>query len=355
MSKEYTALVAEIEEAISLALPEDVSAAWIERIAGKLSTTPSADSMTALVQPAHDLLRRGGKRWRPAVCLISADLAAEGSGRRDEAARVRSRALPLAVMVELAHNGSLIVDDIEDGAEWRRGALSVHILYGEDTAINSANFLYFLPTFLIDRSPFSAEEKAAFYRMYTEDMRRLHLGQGMDIRWHRDHGCRPGREEYLQMCRLKTGSLARLAARAGLLVGGGDPADAEELGRIFEDAGTAFQILDDVGNLNAGIPGKHRGDDIVEGKKSLPVILAGQGDATLYDRLASCFQRAREEGPASPAVDEAIELLRRTGSIDESQAIASSMLDNATKRILTRYEDSRPRALLLEVLGGFAS
>ncbi len=355
MSKEYTAVVAEVEEAISLALPEDVNASWLRQIAGALETTPSADSIGALVQPARDLLRRGGKRWRPAVCLISCDLAAQSSRGRDDAASVRSRALPLAVMVELAHNGSLIVDDIEDGAEWRRGALSVHILYGEDTAINSANFLYFLPTYLIDRSQFSVEEKNVFYRMYMEDMRRLHLGQGMDIRWHRDHGCRPGRDEYLQMCRLKTGSLARLAARVGLLAGGGDAACSEELGRIFEDAGAAFQILDDVGNLSAGIPGKHRGDDIVEGKKSLPVILAGERDATLYDLLARCFERAREEGPTSPAVDDAIELLRRSGAIDESQQIASSMLQNAAQSIRSRYEDSPPRALLLEILSGFTS
>jgi len=344
LSQQYSARLAEIEELLLAAVPDRVDPLWIGQACGHLGVTPDADSFAAILQPARDLLLRGGKRWRPLLCLAACELSGGGA-----------RALPLAVLVELAHNGSLIVDDIEDHAEWRRGAASIHVLYGEDTAINSANFLYFLPTLLIESAQFRPEEKAVFYRMYMEDMRRLHVGQGLDIRWHRDHTVRPHRDEYLQMCRLKTGSLARLAARMGHVAGGGDPQRAEQLGAIFEDAGVAFQILDDVRNLTSGNPGKHRGDDIVEGKKSLPVILSGDIDPKLSEQLAACFDRAHAEGPSSPSVEEAIGLMDACGSIAKSSTIASSMLDRATEQVTAMFEESESRSLLIDMLGGFTA
>ena len=92
-------------------------------------------------------------------------------------------ALPLAPVVEFPHNGSLIVDDIEDSSDLRRGEPAVHKIYGEDMSINTGNLLYFLPTFLIDESDFSDELKLRLYRYYTVNLRRLHFGQGLDIQW----------------------------------------------------------------------------------------------------------------------------------------------------------------------------
>ncbi len=98
--------------------------------------------------PSIDLVLRGGKRWRPMMMLLFCELE---SGGQD--------VLPLTPLVELPHNGSLMIDDIEDGADLRRGKEAVHITYGIDMAINSGNFLYFLPSYLIDKSDFSDSKK----------------------------------------------------------------------------------------------------------------------------------------------------------------------------------------------------
>ena len=88
---------------------------------------------------------------------------------------------------------------------------------------------------------------------------------------------------------LKTGSLSRLAAQIGFAVGGTDPNTCLMLGELFEDVGVAFQIIDDVTNLTTGNPGKNRGDDIVEGKKSLPVIFHAMADPDSIPELAKIF------------------------------------------------------------------
>ncbi len=335
-----------IEEELKTALPSRLDAAWIERALGPGGLGEEAarvplEAWQRILDPARELIERGGKRWRPMVMLLSCELVGGGE-----------RALPLAPLVELAHNGSLIVDDIEDKADWRRGGPSVHVRHGEDTAINSGSLLYFLPALLIDRSPFSAEEKATFHRYYGEDMRRLHFGQGLDIQWHRDHLYRPSRSEYLAMCRLKTGSLVRLAARIGVVAGGGTPEIATGLGELCERMGVAFQILDDVRNLTSGNPGKKRGDDIVEGKKSLPVIIHLEGGAEGASRLIACFESARAEGVDSPSVERAIELLRGSGSIEGARETAERMLAEATDAIKLRFAESEARSLLLGLFGG---
>lgn len=344
MSDKYTSRVRKIEEAIERTLPEKVTAEWIEAVAGDLLKGVPPASVDEIMRPVRELLVRGGKRWRPLVCLLSCEM--EGGG---------DRALPLCVVVELAHNGTLVVDDIEDGSEWRRGGSTVHLIFGEDVAINAGNLLYFLPTYLIDAGSFTAQEKAELYRMLNEDMRRLHFGQGLDIKWHGEHAHRPSRAEYLQMCRLKTGSLARMAARMGVLVGGGDSARADHFGRLWEEIGVAFQILDDVKNLTTGIPGKHRGDDIVEGKKSLPVIIASETSNAVSERLNRCFQAAREEGPSSAAVEEAISVMESCGSIGEAQSSATSMIERAKDEIAASCPEGQATTLLLGLLEGFSS
>lgn len=342
-SDKYTSRARKIEEAIASTLPEKVDVQWMKSVAGDLLEGVREETIDLIMRPVRELLTRGGKRWRPLVCLLSCELYGGGD-----------RALPLAVVVELAHNGTLVVDDIEDRSEWRRGASSVHLLFGEDVAINAGNMLYFLATYLIDSGPYTDGEKAELYRMYTEDMRRLHFGQGLDIQWHGEHAHRPSRGEYLQMCRLKTGSLARMAARMGVTVGGGGSDRADRSGRVWEEIGVAFQILDDVRNLTTGIPGKHRGDDIVEGKKSLPVIIASEQGQELSDRLNDCFLRAKEGGASSSAVEEAISLMESCGSIREAELEATTMINRSRSEIFGHCPAGEAKELLLDLLARFA-
>jgi octaprenyl-diphosphate synthase len=318
MQSEYTRLLSLIEGEIAALLPADPPAAWFGRFFGDLPVLPGPEIRACLNAPAIELVRRGGKRWRPLLLV----LAARAFGRADGA-------LGLAPLVEIAHNGTLIVDDIEDGSVKRRGGPAIHLMFGVDAAVNAGNLLYFLPLALIDSFDAPAAVRLALHSRFAFHMRRLHLGQAMDIEWHRRDDFVPAEDQYLAMCALKTGVLARASAEFGALAAGASLDAASALGRLFESAGIAFQILDDAKNLRAGLPGKHRGDDIVEGKKSLPVILACGREARLRVELARCFAAAKRKGIEAPEVEEAIGILERTGAVEASLEKARSLLASA--------------------------
>ena len=218
--------------------------------------------LTAAYLPAETLLAGGGKRWRPLLAVYCCGLC----GKEPDETVLR-----LAVLPEAVHNGTLIIDDIEDGAVLRRGAPCAHIRFGTDAAVNSGNLLYFLPTVLIDTAGLSDSQKLGLYQIYSLYMRRVHFGQALDIEWHKTDKI-PSEEAYFQMCRLKTGSLAAMAAQTGVFLGGGTEKQRQAAAVIAENIGVFFQIIDDVINLRTGNKGKNRGDDIVERKKSLPVL-----------------------------------------------------------------------------------
>jgi octaprenyl-diphosphate synthase len=318
MDPQYTRRLEKIEAALSEWLPEDPGPDWAGRVFPGLGTSLGPEAPRALILPGRDLVNRGGKRWRPLLMT----LVCESLGGGDAA-------LPLTPLVEFCHNASLIHDDIEDNSDQRRGKPAAHLLYGTDTAINSGCFLYFLPLACLEAWEAPAAWKNRVYRVWGEYMRRLHLGQSMDIAWHRDRASLPDLGAYDRMCRLKTGCLARLAAALGAHAaeaaggregpGEGPEAPAEILGEAAEKLGAGFQILDDVKNLTTGIPGKKRGDDVVEGKKSLPVLLYLHRRPERRDFAARCFAAARAGGTGAPEVEEFIGELEWAGVLREAE------------------------------------
>jgi octaprenyl-diphosphate synthase len=144
----------------------------------------------------------------------------------------------------------------------------------------------------------------------------------MDIAWHRDFASLPSLEDYDRMCRLKTGCLARLAAVLGAYCGcsgAGVEAAAQRYGEAAESLGVGFQILDDVKNLTTGIPGKKRGDDVVEGKKSLPVLLYLHRRPEKREFVVRCFTAARSAGTGAPQIEEFIGALADAGVLEEAR------------------------------------
>jgi octaprenyl-diphosphate synthase len=314
---------------------------WLENFVTTGAAVP-ADLANALIAPAGDMLARGGKRWRPLLMTLLCE--ALGGGEN---------ALPLTPLVELPHNASLIHDDIEDNSDERRGKPAVHLIYGTDTAINSGSFLYFLPLSCIDRWDAPAGRKYTVYRLWAEHLRRLHLGQAMDIAWHRDFSAIPARADYELMCRLKTGALARLAALLGAYAAGlkMSPAGrAAELGNAAELLGVGFQILDDVKNLETGNPGKKRGDDIVEGKKSLPVLLFLEKYPEKAPFVERCFKAARSEGAGAVEVEELIAVFEKAGVLEESKNSGEAML--AQSRQTLAVGEGEARRLLEGLVSG---
>jgi octaprenyl-diphosphate synthase len=322
---QYTLRLEKIEAVLKSYLPEQPDTAWINRHFSGLDGAVSPELARALTLPGWDLLSRGGKRWRPLLLT----LICEGLGGGDAG-------LSLAPLVEFPHNASLIHDDIEDNSDERRGKPAVHLLYGTDTAINGGCFLYFLPLCCVaswDRPP---DLKNTVYALWGDYMRRLHLGQAMDIHWHRDFSSLPDLDEYDRMCRLKTGCLARFAALLGVWAAAGSAGFpgapetlAESLGKGAENLGVGFQILDDVKNLTTGILGKKRGDDIVEGKKSLPVLLYLHRNKNERESVARCFSAARAGGTAVPEVEELISRLEGAGVLEEARERGLALIREA--------------------------
>jgi octaprenyl-diphosphate synthase len=329
MNSEYTQRLAKIEAVLSACLPENPDATWVDHTFPGLPLPVPRALAKSLTLPGHDLVSRGGKRWRPLLTLLICESLGGGDA-----------ALALVPLVELPHNASLIHDDIEDNSGERRGKAAAHILYGTDTAINSGCFLYFLPLDCIEAWKAPPELKNRVYRLWGEHMRRLHMGQAMDIAWHRSEASLPSLSEYDLMCRLKTGCLARLAAILGVYAAAAAaaiaPGDidrwAEPLGDAAEKLGVGFQILDDVKNLTTGNPGKKRGDDVVEGKKSLPALLYlhsrnyNRNAAALVNR---CFAAARAGGVGVPEVEEFIIALEGSGALEEAKRQGLALIGEA--------------------------
>jgi octaprenyl-diphosphate synthase len=305
------------------------SDAILEHIAPILSAAlTSGDPGDDLVTPCRDLLGRGGKRWRPLLLVHCAQLAISpddviGSGG------VLDTACALTPLVEFAHTASLIHDDIEDASDTRRGAPAIHITYGVDRALNAASWLYFQGLSCLD-SLADSTVKLRLYALYAAELRRLHHGQSLDIAWHTTTAFFPSIDDYFTMVTQKTGTLASLAAQVGLIVGGAPEVVVEKAGAHAAKIGVAFQILDDITNLTSGNPGKKRGDDIVEGKKSYPVLLhlqSHQGDA---EKIAGHFAEARIDGIDSPAVAACINMLEASGALEKADADARSALSANT-------------------------
>jgi len=335
-----------VEEEIFKVFPEKADLQWIQVLSGQTNPRGKVEEYDAFCKPARDLIMRGGKRWRPVMMLLSCEL----TGGND-------KALSFVPLVEFPHNGSLIIDDIEDNSLWRRGKEAIHILYGQDLSVNAGNLLYFMPTTIIDKADIPDALKLKLYRFYSENLRRLHLGQGFDILWHRNKETVPSPEDYEQMCRYKTGSLARMAAEIGAAVGGGSEKEIGILGSVCEDMGVGFQIMDDVINLTVGNPGKGRGDDIVEGKKSLPVIYHLQEHPEDSTVLAELFERAGRKGfdNAHDEISEAAALLERSGCILRARKRGETLLNAASKRISQNFENSEASEIMTGMIQKFYS
>lgn len=315
-------------------LPEKITRAWLRKNLG----TDSYDARAAssfLAKPAWDMLGRGGKRWRPLLMLLSCG-AVGGNPKKIER---------YAVIPELIHNGTLIADDIEDGSETRRGKPSIHLAYGLDVAVNLSSALYYLPMLMLRDSSLKKDVKLKIHEMISHEMLKLHFGQGTDIIWHRESP-RIAENQYFSMCANKTGALARLAAKMGAALGGGSNAQIRGLGSFAEKIGVAFQIQDDVLNLSGSI-GKVKGEDVTEGKMSLPVIrtleTAGKKDADELLRILQSHSSDRKD------VLRATRIIRRHGGIEYSKEVSVKIVEKAWREASPLIARSRHGEMLREL------
>jgi len=282
----------------------------------------------AVAEPIWDFLDRGGKRWRPSLFL----LVVEALGKDPKGL------LDFAIIPEVVHNGTIMIDDVEDNSEFRRGKPCTHRLFGLDVAVNAGNAMYYLPllSLIKNRDKLSADKLSKIYEIYVQEMIHISFGQAVDIAWHKgladaDKITEP---QYMQMCAYKTGTLARMAAKIAAVLCDASEDTVERLGRFAEAIGVAFQIQDDILDLSSSRFAKRkggRGQDITEGKRSLIVIQALQ-KATQRDRkrlieilnMHTTNQRLRNE---------AIQILKKHDSIGYAKETARKMVAESWEEV----------------------
>lgn len=270
-----------------------------------------------IAAPSNDMMNRTAKLWRGALCFA----VAEGLGGTAE------EMLPLAVSLEVLHGASLVIDDVEDRSQMRRGKPCIHLLHGEPTAISVGNYMFFLPLTVISNSSFSDEIKLKLLGAATQEIVKLTVGQGLDIRWATKQ-ITPSIEDYLFMIECKTSVIVRLAVKLASIAHNADHTVSDQLVCYAENLGAAFQIKDDLLNLESEEYAKGRsylGEDITEGKRSAIIIRAVK-QSSQSSRLIEILNMKTSD---LSLVNEALQIIKTTDALSWSNELAEKHICRA--------------------------
>ena len=289
-------------------------------------------SKVALVdQIGRYIVEAGGKRVRPRLLLLFADaLGHEGPAQHE-----------LAATVEFIHTATLLHDDVVDESSLRRGRPTANALFGNAASVLVGDFLY----------------SRAFQMMVSvNEMRVLDvvadatnvIAEGEVLQLMNMHDPDLAVEDYLQVIRFKTAKLFEASARLGAILGKADAATEEACADFGRRLGTAFQLVDDLLDYEGRSEelGKNVGDDIREGKATLPILLA----------MARCSPEEREmlrEAIRTGEVErlnQIIGVVRRTGAIEATRDAAEDEITRARAN-LDVLPAGRARDALLELCG----
>ena len=243
-----------------------------------------------------------------------------------------------AIIPEVIHNGTLMVDDIEDASEFRRGKPCTYKIYGLDIAVNAGNAMYYLPLLPLikNKEKISKEKLCKVYEIYVQEMISLSLGQAMDIAWNKGIANADKLEErdYLQMCAYKTGTLARMSAKIAAVLADANEELTDKLGHFAESIGIAFQMQDDILDLTGEEFAEKkggRGQDITEGKRSLIVIHTLKvANAKDRNRLIEILNMHTSDQKLK---DEAIKIMEKYGSINYAKDFARKIVKESWKEV----------------------
>ena len=285
-------------------------------------------------QVAEYIIGGGGKRLRPALTLLAAGAAGvppagEGGGPQHE----------LAAVVEFIHTATLLHDDVVDDSALRRGRETANAAFGNAAAVLVGDFLY----------------SRAFQMMLTAGSMRVMevlaeatntIAEGEVLQLMNCHDPGVGEDRYLEVIRRKTAKLFEAAARLGAVLATSPSPVEEGLAEYGMRLGTAFQLIDDVLDYSgdAATIGKSLGDDLAEGKPTLPLIRAM---AVGTPAQAEAVRHAIVEGGRD---DFAVVLaaVQATGSLDYAREVAEAE-SRAAAAALAPLPDSAHKQSLLEL------
>ena len=265
-------------------------------------------------QIAEYIINSGGKRLRPALVLMSAGANGYHGTHHHE----------LAAVVEFIHTATLLHDDVVDESELRRGNKTANALFGNAASVLVGDFLY----------------SRAFQMMVgVNDMRVMQvladatnvIAEGEVLQLLNCHNADVDIDGYLQVIRYKTAKLFEAATRLGAILGGADSALEDDFAAFGMHLGTAFQIIDDVLDYSSeeASTGKHLGDDLAEGKPTLPLIFAMQeGTPAQAQRVRTAIETGGRDD-----FQVILEIIRETGALDRSREYARNEAELAVKKL----------------------
>jgi octaprenyl-diphosphate synthase len=287
-------------------------------------------SRVALInQISGYIVGAGGKRIRPRlVLLFSEALGYEGSDSYE-----------LAAIVEFIHTATLLHDDVVDESALRRGRATANAAFGNAASVLVGDFLY----------------SRAFQMMVSLNRMRVLevlaeatnvIAEGEVLQLMNMHDPDLAVEEYLRVIRFKTAKLFEASARLGAVLAGADAALEESCAEFGRSLGTAFQLVDDLLDYEGKSDelGKNVGDDLREGKPTLPLLLA-MDRASPGDR--ALIRHAIEHGELEK-LDDILTIVRRTGALDATRQAAQQEATKA-RAILGSFPASKARSSLLNL------
>lgn len=296
-------------------LSEDL--AEIERLLAEAVSRGEAPGTSA----ARHLVANGGKRVRPMALTLAAQCFGE----------VTPAVHQLGAVVELVHSATLLHDDVVDDGMERRGSITARRRWGNGISVLAGDLL------LVDALERTGEHAPALLPSLMATLRRLVNGEIIQLRGRTELDV--SEETYERILRDKTASLFAFATRSGAILGGADEAGQNALEEFGEALGIAFQLVDDVLDYQGEATGKTLFADLIEGKLTLPLVLAARSVSGLDEELRRIQAGDRDLVPVvSRKVVEsgACEEVRRRAQLVTQRAVDA----------LASVPDSPPRRLL---------
>ena len=271
------------------------------------------------------IINSGGKRLRPIIHLISARAFGYDGDRH----------IDLAAIVEFIHTATLLHDDVVDASELRRGEATANHLWGNEASVLVGDFLYSRAfQMMVDIGSMKVMDILA-------DATNT-IAEGEVLQLLNCHDPDTSEERYLEVIHNKTAKLFESAARLGAVISERDEAEEAAMTAYGMHLGCAFQLIDDVLDYTAESSelGKNVGDDLAEGKPTLPLIHAmREGNPAQRDRIRGAIEKGGLE-----QIGEILAAIESTGAIDYTARCAQAEADRAIEAIAdlpgSRYRDA---------------
>lgn len=278
-------------------------------------------------QVAHYIINSGGKRLRPMLVLLSAGLFG----------KIRPEHHQLAAVIEFIHTATLLHDDVVDESSKRRGQNTANALFGNAASVLVGDFVY----------------SRAFQMMVAvKNIRVMEvlsnatnvIAEGEVLQLLNVHNAEITDEAYLQVIHYKTAKLFEAATQLGAILSSASASDEEALSKYGMHVGTAFQLIDDVLDLsgNANEIGKNLGDDLNEGKPTLPLLYAMQHGTSAE---AEIIKRAIENGGLDD-LSIILNVVERTGALSHVRKVAATESELACAAIAHFTDSPHKQAML---------